>query len=269
MFGRTSSWRRLPFGCTCALFARHSKKANSETDASQTSKEEATRSSRPFSISMTMQSIGARLAGVHRLIAISGRPEDHCGPKDHWPAAGCRGHAMFAKGLGCVKTAFLHSGPCPVGANRYQNELPLPCLLCPRLALEGTCRNTPVKVFTLGLLGLAAFDGNHVIFGRHRNLVRRKPGHRQRNLIAVVGEPFDIVGRVVILASALGDLGKVEKAVEANGRTPQGREVISAHSQILQRAKWLRAAPDTTGARLNFSGPIRRPGHLSGDGQKN
>jgi hypothetical protein len=68
-----------------------------------------TRSSRPFAISMTMQSIGVRVAAVHRLIAISGRPEDHCGPKDYWQAAGCRGHAMFAKGLGCEKTAFLHS----------------------------------------------------------------------------------------------------------------------------------------------------------------
>ena len=41
-----------------------------------------------------------------------------------------------------------------------------------------------------------------------------------------------------------------QKAVEANGRAPQWRVVVSAHSPILRRARWLRAAPGTTGARL-------------------
>ena len=82
--------------------------------------------------------------------------------------------------------------------------------------------------------------------------------YRQRNLVAVLSQPFDVVGRVVVLAGPLGHFREVEKAIEANGRTPQGRKVVIAHSQILQRASWLRAAPDTTGARL-LPGPIRRP----------
>src|SRR6185369_16378177 len=57
---------------------------------------------------------------------------------------------------------------------------------------------------------------------------------------------------VVILAGPLAHFREVKKAVEADGRAPQGREVVSAHSQILQRARWLRAAPDTSGARLLF-----------------
>src|SRR6185369_14248955 len=43
-----------------------------------------------------------------------------------------------------------------------------------------------------------------------------------------------------------------------DGRTPEGCEVVCAHSQILHRASWIRAAPDTTDARLK-AGPIRRP----------
>jgi hypothetical protein len=44
---------------------------------------------------------------------------------------------------------------------------------------------------------------------------------------------------------------------ETNGRTPQGREVIRAHSQILQRAKWVGAAPDTP-VPVSAPRPIRR-----------
>ena len=72
----------------------------------------------------------------------------------------------------------------------------------------------------------------------------------------------NVAGRKImhhVLAGLLGGFSEIEKAIETYGRTPKGREVVSAHSQILQRAKWLRAAPDTTGARLK-PGPIRRPG---------
>lgn len=48
----------------------------------------------------------------------------------------------------------------------------------------------------------------------------------------------------------LGHFREIKEAVDANGRAPQGREVVSAHKNPLQRASWLRAAPDTTSARL-------------------
>ena len=72
-----------------------------------------------------------------------------------------------------------------------------------------------------------------------------------------------------VLPGALGGLNEVEKAVETNGRAPKGREVVGAHSQILQRAKWVRAAPDTTGARLTSLTRLRHRGrHLSAAGKK-
>src|SRR5205823_2376935 len=117
--------------------------------------------------------------------------------------------------------------------------------------------------FALGIFGLVALNGDHVLFGRDRNIIRRETGHRQRYLVAVFGQPFDVVGRVIVLADALGHFREVEEAVEADGRTPQGREVVAAHSQILLRAKWLRAAPNTTGARLS-PGPIRHPDATTG-----
>ena len=96
-----------------------------------------------------------------------------------------------------------------------------------------------------------ALYGDHVLLGRHRDIVGRKAGNRERNLVAVVADPFDVVGGIVVLAGALGSFNEVEKAVETDGRTLKGREVVRAHSQILQRAKWILAAPDTTGVRLN------------------
>jgi hypothetical protein len=46
----------------------------------------------------------------------------------------------------------------------------------------------------LGLVSLVALDGDHVLLGRHRDIVGRKTGNRERNLVAVVAEPFDVVG---------------------------------------------------------------------------
>lgn len=38
----------------------------------------------------------------------------------------------------------------------------------------------------------------------------------------VVRQPSNIVGRIIVLAGALGSFSKVEKAVETNARTPKG-----------------------------------------------
>ena len=123
------------------------------------------------------------------------------------------------------------------------------------LPLEVPGRDTAVQELALGLFRLVAFDRHDVLLGRDRDFVGRKAGHRERDLVAVFAEPFDVVGRIVVLARALGGLGEIEKAIETDSRTPEGRKIVSAHSQILQGANWLRAAPDTTGARLCFPGP--------------
>jgi hypothetical protein len=65
--------------------------------------------------------------------------------------------------------------------------------------------------------------------------------------IGLVGGPLDLVENV-------------KQAVEANGRPPQGSPIIP-HSQILQRASWVRAGTGHLPAPALFSGPRRRPGH--------
>ncbi len=105
------------------------------------------------------------------------------------------------------------------------------------LALEGARRDTLIEIFALALLGLAAFDRHRVLLGGNGNLVGREAGNGKRNLIAVFVQPLDIVGRVVTLADALRGFDEVEKAVEADGRAPEGCEVVCAHSQILQKSK--------------------------------
>ncbi len=67
----------------------------------------------------------------------------------------------------------------------------------------------------------------------------REAGDRQRDLVAVFGQPFDVVGRIAFVGGPLGRLDKVEQTIETDGRSEEGREVISAHSQILQRARWV------------------------------
>src|SRR4029078_1250711 len=109
------------------------------------------------------------------------------------------------------------------------------------LSLERPGGNAPIQIFVLGFFSLVALDGDHVLFGRYRDIVGRKTGNCERNLVAVVAEPFDVVGRVIILAGPLGSFNEVEKAVETYGRTPKGGEVVCAHSQILHTPKWQRA----------------------------
>ena len=69
--------------------------------------------------------------------------------------------------------------------------------------------------------------------GEDLHLVGGEARHRQRYLVAIVRKPFDIVGRVVVLAGALRRFREVEEAIEADGRTPQGCKIVVAHSQIL------------------------------------
>jgi hypothetical protein len=69
-------------------------------------------------------------------------------------------------------------------------------------------RDTPVKELALGLFGLAALDGDDILFGGDRNLVRRETGNRQRYLVPVVGQTFDVVRGIRFLGGALGRFGR-------------------------------------------------------------
>ena len=90
------------------------------------------------------------------------------------------------------------------------------------LPLERAGRDAAVQVFAFGLFGFVALDRHDVLLGRHRDFVGREAGHRERYLVAVVAEPFDVIGRVVVLGRPLGGFREVKKAVETDGRTPEG-----------------------------------------------
>ena len=64
------------------------------------------------------------------------------------------------------------------------------------LAFEVPGRDTPVKEFALGFLGLAAFDADDVLLCGDRDFIRRETRDRQRDLVTVFSEPFDVIGRI-------------------------------------------------------------------------
>jgi hypothetical protein len=55
-------------------------------------------------------------------------------------------------------------------------------------------RDASIKELALGLFGLAALDGDDVLLGGDRDFFGRETGDRQSDLVAVFGEPFDVVG---------------------------------------------------------------------------
>jgi hypothetical protein len=50
--------------------------------------------------------------------------------------------------------------------------------------------------------------------GRDRDFVGRETRYSQRDLVAVLGQAFDIVGRITFVRGALGGLDEVEQAIE-------------------------------------------------------
>jgi hypothetical protein len=64
------------------------------------------------------------------------------------------------------------------------------------LALEVTGRDAAIQELALGFAGLAAFNGDDVMLDGDRDFIGRETRDRQRDLVAVFGEPFDVVGWV-------------------------------------------------------------------------
>jgi hypothetical protein len=70
----------------------------------------------------------------------------------------------------------------------------------------------------LFLVGLATFNGEYVMLGRYRDFIRRETGQRQRNLVLIVGQSFDVAGWVILIAAGmLRRVDEIEKAIEADG----------------------------------------------------
>jgi hypothetical protein len=87
------------------------------------------------------------------------------------------------------------------------------------LPLEMPGRDAPVKEVTLGLLGLAAFNGDDVLLGSDGNLVGRETGDRQRDLVPVIRQTFDVVRGIGFLGGPLGRFGEVKQTIETYGRS--------------------------------------------------
>src|SRR5690349_12741487 len=112
------------------------------------------------------------------------------------------------------------------------------------------------------LLALAAFEREDVLLDRQCHLVRREAGERDRNLEAVLVETFDVIGGIALFGGPLDVVENIEKAVEPDGRPPEGSPIIP-HSQILLGARWIRAgsghrpAPDSRRRTPKASRPPR------------
>ena len=122
------------------------------------------------------------------------------------------------------------------------------------LPLELAGGDALVQELAFGLFILPAFDGKDILLGRDRDLIRREARHRQRDLVAVVGMSFDVVGRIAFFGGPLGPFDKVEQAVETDGRPEEEREGIAKSSKEQDGYE----TPDTTGARPS-RGPNRAP----------
>src|SRR6185312_12112430 len=72
-------------------------------------------------------------------------------------------------------------------------------------------------------------------------------------LEAVLVETFDVVGGIGLFGGPLDLVENVEKAVEPDGRPPEGSPIIP-HIQILLGARWVRAGSGHRPAPVSFRG---------------
>src|SRR3569833_3007143 len=129
------------------------------------------------------------------------------------------------------------------------------------LPLERSSRDPVIQVLTF-LFALPAFNRDHVLLRCHIYIGRREAGQCQRNLVPVVRYPFDVVRRIGFLVATLRSIDEIYQTVEADRGTPQGREVKGSHSQILHRARWIRAGtgpPPAPASRDPLGAPHRSP----------
>jgi len=89
---------------------------------------------------------------------------------------------------------------------------------------KGARSDPLMKELLLGRLDLLAGDGKEVLLRRDGDLVLREPGKGEGNAVGVLARPGDVVGRPIGLPfENSGVVEKIENAVEADARPPQGR----------------------------------------------
>jgi hypothetical protein len=93
-----------------------------------------------------------------------------------------------------------------------------------------------MQEFALLLLGFPAFHRQHALFCGDGDLVGCETRDRQRDLVAVLAQAFDVARWIIVLRTAvLRGIHEVEQAVKADGRSPKGSKIVgSPHSQILR-----------------------------------
>src|SRR3954452_8978056 len=85
------------------------------------------------------------------------------------------------------------------------------------LALERPGRDALIQELALGLVGLAAFDRQHILLCGDRDLVGGKAPPPQRYLVPVLAKPLNVAGRVIVVAArVLRCIDEIEKAVKAD-----------------------------------------------------
>jgi hypothetical protein len=104
------------------------------------------------------------------------------------------------------------------------------------LALEGPCRDPLMQELLVGRLGLLAGDSEKILLRRDGDFLGREAREGERDPIGVLPRPGNVVGRPVALAFQQTGVvvEKIEDAVEADARPPQGRKVVGPHSHILR-----------------------------------
>ena len=131
------------------------------------------------------------------------------------------------------------------------------------LPLERACRGSRCRKVLSSLSPLRPSSVS-TLLDRQRHLVRRKAGERHRNLETVLVEPLDVVGGIALFGGPLDLVENVKKAVEANREPPEGSPIIP-HSQILQRASWVRAGTGHLPMPASLRDPKAPRPHLCGD----
>ena len=99
--------------------------------------------------------------------------------------------------------------------------------------LEAAGRDTHVQEVRAGrLVVLLAGDEQQILLCRDLDLVARETGHREGDAVAIIGDTFEIEGRIVFGRRPGVRLDQVKKAIKADGLTAVGGQ-IQTHLQFL------------------------------------
>src|SRR5438105_1790290 len=102
-------------------------------------------------------------------------------------------------------------------------------------SLERPSGDALVDKILVGTLCVAPGNGQEILLRADGDVVGRKAGKRERNAIALLTGPRDVVGGITILTlQQLTVVDEIELVVEADGRFPKWSEVVRSHNHILR-----------------------------------